>query len=193
MKHSLPEKSQSRAYIIRNNEGSETSIVAGIFQELMNISGCIAIETLARSYGMVIEAMTNTAMHARLGVASTGANLERWFLFVYHDHSEKKFIFTFIDNGTGIISTLKKKLLERFDPAELLRAVFNGEINRTATSQSFHGRGLPFFNRCATTAKEIRNFVVLTQSVVGYPERNEFVQMSSSFEGTVIRWEHYYE
>lgn len=56
-------------------------------------------------YRTLIEAMTNTHNHAD----SDSEGVQKWWLLVEHHPDSKKVLFSFVDNGVGILDSINKR------------------------------------------------------------------------------------
>jgi hypothetical protein len=168
----------------RNNVEPEKS--AAIVQSAMKCIKGIQYRNQAIQ-GMLIELMANSINHA-----FPDRILKEWVLSVSHHDTEKKVSFSFVDNGVGIIDTLRLTFKQHIAHVfkgndDLLLTAFKGQIG-SRTGLKYRGKGLPSilkkFNK-----KKFSNLVVITNDVFLDFETNKFVVLNSSFNGTYYYWE----
>jgi hypothetical protein len=155
-----------------------------------------AVETVfgfkGRSPGMqraLIELMGNTFEHASLSV-----NKEVWWLSVFHDLESKKVCFAFVDNGLGILETIKQRPVYEFlkklniqSPDKILKEAMKGVLGSRYKLKS-RGQGLPSF----ITSQDRESFgelVVLSNNAIGMISQNNYLTLSNTFNGTLFYWE----
>ena len=150
-------------------------------------------------YRILIELMQNTHAHANNNAAGT----ENWWLSVNYDADNNKECFSFVDYGIGVftslenkradskffgmIDVLRRKLTEP-DNAKVLKLILDGELHRTATGQSYRGKGLPGI-RTALDRNQISNLYIITNNAYANVCEDNFVTLSNAFNGTFIYWE----
>jgi hypothetical protein len=142
------------------------------------------------SYGVLCEAMLNTWNHASMSVK----HRELWWASTYFDAERKCACFTFIDQGVGIFNSHSLTFtlnilsaLRLLDRGELLKKILHGEIPST-TKIPGRGNGLPgMYEHCL--AGRIKNFVIISNNVIGHVESNIYKVMPTEFEGTLLYWE----
>ena len=142
-------------------------------------------------YDISIELLSNTCKHAY------GPNkndfLRRWYYFVKRINQDT-LSFVFLDTGEGIPATVQRNFAEKIDVLNIIGdsnyviSAFNGDF-RTATQESYRGRGLPKL-RSYCTSDTIQNFRIITNRAdikvlkSGYDEKN----MPTSLCGTLYSW-----
>ena len=175
--------------------------------DLANNLICVAATTVWSApnrcpgiYRMLIELMTNTHNHAEIGQKGS----ESWYLCVVHLEKEKKVIFSFVDYGVGVITSLQNKkpgekmygflqgLLRFFASkptnAEIVREIFLEEKQVSSTGQSHRGYGLPSLYN-SFIEQEIMNFNYITNDVRFDAQNKDFALLSENFSGAFIYWE----
>ena len=145
-----------------------------------------------RSQGMqraLIELMGNTFEHATLSDQK-----EIWWLSVFHHINEKKVCFAFVDNGLGILKTIKQRpintLLTRLNvrtPKAILKEAMTGELGSRFQIES-RGKGLPSF-LTSQDRKSFDNLTVITNDAMGFISENNYVTLTEIFKGTLFYWE----
>lgn len=112
-------------------------------------------------YKTLIELMSNTVHHA---YDDNDLMVPCWYLYAI-DQGES-ILFTFIDTGSGIPNTVKRKWLEKIpfliSDSELILSAFLGEA-RTETGMYNRGHGLPALYEKVKSGK-LQNFYVLSGS-----------------------------
>ena len=150
-----------------------------------------------------LELMQNTNNHA----SYEGTGEKHWWLSVKHIKEEKRVTFSFIDYGVGVFNSLKNKRPgEKFygaldnliasylksifknNDSGMLKAIFEGELHRTATGKTYRGKGLPGIYE-AYKNNEISNLAMITNNVFYNSVRNEYAPLHVGFEGTFVYWE----
>lgn len=150
-------------------------------------------------YRILIELMQNTHAHAHAEKPGT----ENWWLSVNYDPQNNKACFSFVDYGIGVFTSLeRKKASEKFygilseikkaiiDPsnANVLERILDGELHRTATGQSYRGKGLPGI-KTALNRNQISNLYIITNDAYANVCENKYIKLSHAFDGTFIYWE----
>lgn len=138
--------------------------------------------------GLLIELMANAVNHAY------DKHQKGWYFAVDHNGLEKVVKFCFVDNGSGIINTLKLKLQHTFnrfigklDDGMILEKAFNGEFG-SRTQLTYRGRGLPAIKKNFENGN-IKNLVVISNNVCYEFESGETNILPTAFKGTFYYWE----
>lgn len=173
-----------------------------VAEELIKISSQNIWSTTCRCQGVyriLIELMQNTHAHAHIDKAGA----ENWWLSVNYDSEYNKACFSFVDYGIGVFTSLeKKKESERFygilseikkaiiDPsnAKVLERILDGDLHKTATGQSYRGKGLPGI-KTALIRNQISNLYIITNDAYANVCNNEYQKLSHAFDGTFVYWE----
>lgn len=134
------------------------------------------------------ELMLNTRDHAYNEISNFKYN---WYVFVENDNDRIKY--TFIDNGLGIPTTVKKKFYEIVlnnlyldKEYKYVESALNGEFKRSQTGQSNRGKGLPEIFKYENENK-ISNLTIISN--YAYYNKQKSFDLNSSLEGTLIYWE----
>jgi hypothetical protein len=151
-------------------------------------------------YRILIELMTNTHNHAEIREKGR----ERWHICAVHLKEEKKVIFTFVDYGVGVITSLQnkqpgqkmygffQKLLHLFSGnatnVAIIREIFLDEKQISSTGETYRGYGLPSLYN-SFLEQEIVNFNYITNDVHFNAVKKEFTPLAENFSGTFIYWE----
>lgn len=139
-------------------------------------------------YSIIQEINGNAVEHAY-------SENEHWLFAFNYNPATNRVIFTFADNGYGILKTLKKKfsqqitdeLINRSDSDILLRA-FNKKYTSRHTDQGNRNKGLPLLNKIQRQ-KEVKNLIVITNKVSLHLEKGSVRDLNSYFSGTFYYWE----
>ena len=180
-------KSSSKNLIIKTGKGrTKNKIVAESLRKAVG-TVCGYEEHYPPIYALIQELNGNSVEHAY-----SDKSKEHWILGINHDETNKKVIFTFADNGFGIIKTLRRQFTDKAFEAftsepEILEGAFNkkygsrlGEINRN--------KGLPLVKRIHSN-NEVKNLIVLTNESFLYLNGSRKVTISRNFSGTFFYWE----
>lgn len=155
-----------------------------------------AVETVfgvpGRSPGIqraLIELMGNTFDHASLT-----SKKELWWLSVFHYIDEKKVCFAFVDNGLGILETIKQRpignLLTSLNirtSKDILKEAMTGELGSRYQLKN-RGQGLPSF-LTSQNRKSFENLVVITNDAIGLISEENYLNLKRIFSGTLFYWE----
>jgi len=141
-------------------------------------------------YSTLIECMANTRQHA-YGAQRISP---KWWLVAFHNESAAKVSFTFLDNGRGIPSTIKRNFKERFlDPlfrdkldADLILSSLRGDF-RTRTKLGWRGRGLPKIFEYAKN-KQIDDLIVVSNQGFVAANGQKAETLERKFHGTLLSW-----
>lgn len=140
---------------------------------------------------MLTEMITNIQDHAY-----DNENLfeHSWYIFV--ENNEDKISYTFMDNGLGIPTTIKKKILERiFEKIDIfdtdkeykyIEAAISGIEKRSQTGLSERGNGLPSIYE-QYTCNKIDNLAILSNRA--FLKANEKRDLYNCLNGTIFYWE----
>jgi hypothetical protein len=102
--------------------------------------------------------------------------------------------FSFIDNGIGILESIKLKGWYKFfnfagfvNNADVLKEILHGKVG-SRTGNLHRGKGLPtIYKQCEIG--EIQNLVIITNDVYANVSNNDFQMMPYKFQGTFLYWE----
>lgn len=121
---------------------------------------------------------------------------EHWLLSITHDIDQNKVIFTFADNGVGILNTLRRKLTQRFfesfqlyTDAKILEGAFTKNYSSRHEYQINRNKGLPLIKRILTENQTVKNLFVITNKVFLYINDYKSVPIDKEFSGTFYYWE----
>lgn len=137
---------------------------------------------------LFIELMANSINH---GFPNNGN--KKWILSTSHYKHEKCVSFSFIDNGVGIINTLKLKFEDKIKfnifkgNDDLLLSAFDGNIG-SRTGLPFRGKGLPYILKMQKE-NYISNLFILTNNVILDFQSNKFYTINESYSGTFYFFE----
>lgn len=150
-------------------------------------------ETNSGIYRILIEAMNNTFNHA----AGKRQGGERWWIMSYHYEDRNVMSFVFLDNGIGILNSIKKnavkdgiwdKLRKKFtDDVELLKAAFDGR-EKSSTGLPYRGKGLPAMQE-SLNRNFYSNLVVITNKQLIDFQKDVSRNLKVEFSGTFLYFE----
>lgn len=128
---------------------------------------------------------------------------KHWWLAAEPIEAERRVIFSFIDYGVGIFSSLNDKKennkwfgwalkikdkLKHGDNAEILRLILQGELHRTVSGKYYRGKGLPGIKE-AMDKNQISNLYIITNNVFADVANDVFKVLPCDFAGTLVGWE----
>ena len=140
-------------------------------------------------YTVLMEIIPNTIEHAYKSKSS-----KSWFLGIKYDVVNNKVIFTFVDNGSGILNTIYKLPKKRTEDLRLLKSeplilegVFDKKYNSRLKEEN-RNKGLPivksiFEEGYIKKLKVFSNFAGIEFSGVNYFE------LKNEFKGTIFYFE----
>lgn len=165
--------------------------------ESRKIGECIkkAIEILTGNshhyppvYGMIQEMNGNSVEHAY-------RKKKHWLLGVNIDSVNKKIIFTYTDNGFGILNTMKRKfsaiindVFNLKNDIVILNGLFDREYNSRFKEQYNRNKGLPVIKKAYVNGK-VKNLLVITNNVYLHFGNNSSLNLKSTFKGAFYYWE----
>lgn len=134
-------------------------------------------------YTIVMELSGNSVEHAY-------NSRKHWLLGVNYVEDENKVVYTFTDNGYGILSTLNrrfpKKVFEGLNNrAEILDRAFDRQYGSRHDEQINRNRGLP---KVKAYSKYVKNLNVITNNVNLHMDSQKRV-LKESYSGTLFSWE----
>ncbi len=136
--------------------------------------------------GMIIEIMTNAVNHA----FSSSYKHTKWYLSIFHEIEKNKVKFCFVDNGKGILNTIRTKyfgLDKTWDPETVIIKAFEG-IYGSRTRQGERGTGLIAI-KAALSENIISKLKVLTNDLFYDFETQKVTHLKNNFNGTFYFWE----
>jgi hypothetical protein len=130
--------------------------------------------------------MRNSCDHAFKNIGSV-----RWHWSISHEDSNRLVKFSFVDNGRGLLATLKGGPLRRLvymfkDDVDLVETAFRNGIH-SRTGLTWRGKGLPTIFE-AYEENYIRNLVVITNDVYIDFDKGIKRKLVTSFDGTYYYW-----
>ena len=137
---------------------------------------------------MLTEMISNISDHA---YQKEGLFKHEWYIFVSNEND--KIIYTFMDNGLGIPTTIRKSIkehiIEFFNAEEefkYIETAVNGVAKRSETGQIERGNGLPeIYNQFV--AHNIENFGIISNKAFFNDKIKR--DMNQELKGTVFYWE----
>ena len=137
---------------------------------------------------MLTEMITNISDHA---YQHGGMFEHNWYIFV--DNKNDKITYTFMDNGLGIPTTIKKSIIEKIIEAldceseyKYIEAAIGGVQKRSETGLVERGNGLPSIYEQYTN-NNIDNLVIISNKA--YYSSSIKQDMDNSLFGTIFYWE----
>lgn len=137
---------------------------------------------------MLTEMITNISDHA---YQKDGLFKHEWYIFV--NNEKDRITYTFMDNGLGIPTTIRKSLKEHvieFFRAETeykyIEAAVKGIEKRSETGLIERGNGLPEIYEQFIT-QNIENFAIISNKA--YFSENEKRDLREELKGTIFYWE----
>lgn len=173
---------------------TNTEVVARLVLKFHR-EGHLEMERCKRLVKGLIECMQNVNHHA-YKKAKGRRLMGRWWLLGYVDVQSGQIYFAFYDQGVGMPTTLRFKMLDRWAPpllsrtdAELILAAFAG--NFSSTQQKNRGFGLPRLKRLVDEAPDGELFVHSEKvQVVLKPRGRPTSQVTKmAMEGTLLVWQ----
>lgn len=141
---------------------------------------------------ILAECIANTEEHA--GGDPNRTKVKMWWGSVFCDRANNVAYFSLLDNGVGIIESLKTDWFQRLpqlakygNSISLMRAVFDKKV-LSRTNLSNRGNGLPAIFR-ARAKREFTNLILITNNVYIDFDKNEYRLLKDSFSGTFFHWE----
>lgn len=137
-------------------------------------------------YTMLLEMAGNSVEHAY-------EENKHWLLSMQYDEDHNKIIFTFADNGFGILNTIKKKFHQEIKDAvitsddDVLRRAFKRKYG-SRTREINRNTGLPSIEKVQTDNK-VSNLTVITDNVFLDFSNNSSKLLNTRFMGTFYYWE----
>jgi hypothetical protein len=145
-------------------------------------------------YTTLIECMNNTVNHA----TTSDVDKEVWWATVYYDAEKKTAFFNFLDNGVGILESLRLKWQDSLlrltglkDNADIMREVLQGKIG-SRTGLGYRGNGLPEIHK-RFQREQFSNLIIIANDVFADVEKNEYKLLPKPFKGTFFHWEISYD
>ena len=147
--------------------------------------------------GALIEMMANSLNHAFPAGTADSSNYyqafisnKRWYFSAFHHEASHEVHFSFIDNGVGILNTIRKgkfqKAVDKLSDADVLRNAFDGKY-RSSTKHVERGKGLPTVKR-AHDLKSISNLKVVTNNQLYDFDNQRYTKLTNGFDGTCYFW-----
>lgn len=174
-------------------------VIPGIAKRICDFvmeKGKVTKRSCSFLYNMIIELMSNAHNHAYLSTGENGEFLyRRWYCFADYDTVQNSILFTFMDTGEGIPSTVKKHGLEyidflglKGDGAYVLSAM-QGKLRRSQTKLPYRGKGLPrIYGTCLQN--KIQNMRIISNhaDVTINTKVQRSNELSHSLRGTLFYW-----
>ena len=170
---------------IENNQNKD------IRQEIIDFS-CQKLNKDKRNINylmtMLTEMITNIIDHA---YQKQGLFKHQWYIFV--DNNIDKITYTFMDNGLGIPTTIRKSIVEKIIETinteteyKYIETALSGVHKRSETGKRERGNGLPSIYEQYLN-KKIKNFVIISNKA--YYSENKKYDLPEGLNGTVFYWE----
>ncbi|MBR5023413.1 MAG: hypothetical protein IKY18_09570 [Oscillospiraceae bacterium] len=189
----------SNGFMKIHNGTDADNILAGAFCEFVHNNCNKDYTSTKRLYPMIIELMTNTHQHAYHLPYELDGHLEmysNWYIFAQDLGSAVHFVF--LDTGSGIPSTVSRKLREKVsdilsvnNDAVYLESALKGDYSRSETKLAYRGKGLPgIYEDCKNN--QICNLKIISCRAKCLVNNDGLItaqNMSSYFEGTLFSWD----
>ncbi len=137
---------------------------------------------------MLTEMITNIIDHA---YQKQGLFKHQWYIFV--ENNIDKITYTFMDNGLGIPTTIRKSIIEKIIETinaeaeyKYIETALSGVHKRSETGKRERGNGLPSIYEQYLN-KKIENFVIISNKA--YYSENKKYDLKEGLNGTVFYWE----
>ena len=139
-------------------------------------------------YNMMIELMSNVHKHAY----NKSMMLPHWYC--YAEYIGDDIVFTFMDTGEGVPSTVRKRFSEKIDflgikgENKYVISALNGEF-RTSTNKKKHGKGMPKIREFCSM-KKIHDMRIITSKADVSVEESDYTssEMKVNLLGTLYCW-----
>lgn len=157
--------------------------------EFLDKNGVIKGSKISKDiYRMVIELMGNTNNHA---YSIDSPFINKWYLYA-EKRQDNKISLVFLDTGSGIPTTIRRKISDiTRDDKDLIASAFDGE-NRTRTRQSNRGLGLPEI-KSINRSGSIQNLKIISCNgrvdMMTKSEDYDKINISKKMIGTLFYWE----
>ena len=142
-------------------------------------------------YSIIQELSGNSVEHAYYNISSR----EHWVLAVYKESGTDKVIFTFADNGQGILKTLRRKLTQQFfekigytSDGEIINGAFEKKYDSRHKRHVNRNKGLPLIRKISDN-KGVSNLFVITNKVLLFLDNGKTISLDKNFSGTFYCWE----
>lgn len=136
---------------------------------------------------MLTEMITNIIDHA---YQKQGLFKHQWYIFV--ENNIDKITYTFMDNGLGIPTTIRKSIIEKIIETinaeaeyKYIETALSGVHKRSETGKRERGNGLPSIYEQYLN-KKIENFVIISNKA--YYSENKKYDLKEGLNGTVFYW-----
>jgi hypothetical protein len=138
------------------------------------------------AYSLILEMSGNTIEHAYED------RKQHWLLSLTCDEENKKIIFTFTDNGVGILETLNRKFSDQVNDifsseVEVIKNAFLRKYG-SSTKEINRNKGLPLIKRMQVE-KNVNNLLLITNNVMIDFQSESGEKLSTKFAGTFYYWE----
>jgi anti-sigma regulatory factor (Ser/Thr protein kinase) len=136
-------------------------------------------------YNALVELMQNTFDHAY----KKNAIISNWYL--YAKKVDKGIAFYFFDNGLGIITTARKKFIDKFNIGQksILESILNGDF-RTRTNLPHRGQGFIDIKKLLDS-DSVGLQMILTNKVRYFKNEDTHIpldNLKNNFQGTLVVW-----
>ena len=145
---------------------------------------------------ILLECMTNTFNHAEgARVEQKTETHEPWWAGVYCDKENEVARFTFLDNGIGILESVRLKwaqeVLRRMgivSNTEAMRQLLAGQVAST-TGLPYRGEGLPSIREVLVAEQAVERIVIIANDVWVDIGSADYRLLPAPFPGTMVYWE----
>ena len=183
--------SRSQNFILKIGENSIDSKMLGDL-----IKDCVFKITGKEShfrklYTVLMEIIPNTIEHA---YSKSNSIKKSWFLGIEYIVKDNKVLFTFVDNGFGILNTIYKlpeqrtlELKQLTSEPLILEGVFNKEYNSRLKDEN-RNKGLPIIKSIFNEGY-IKNLKVFSNKAGICFNEPKYIKLTNEFKGTLFYFE----
>jgi len=178
----------------QNSDGETASKICSFVISKLNLT---RLETFDL-YIIIMELMSNTRLHAYI---NSSKFITDWYVFVYYLPEKKSVRFIFMDTGSGIPSTIRKRLLEPTKTliglnthTNYIKSAMKGTYLRSRTGESYRGTGLPTINSLSQESY-IKDLTIIsnrgyyTETRRGDGDKWGDDDLNFGLDGTLFYWE----
>lgn len=170
----------------------DTDIINEIIDYLNRKRVKITLSSQKALYSILLELMDNTEQHAY----SESNFKENWYF--YMDVEKEKIRFVFLDNGRGIVNTIrlqsillsmnkeKINITKEFTDSTILKMALAGNYQVSSTREKNRNKGLPnIYSRFIE--KDIKNLKIISRKATH--NLNNDKDLTAELKGTLFYWE----
>ena len=176
----------SNTIIEQGNKSIEPQVTAKIVRSAMKTVTGVE-QRNKKLQGLFIELMANSINHG-----FPNEERKKWIVSTSHYQNTNCVSFSFIDNGVGILETLKQKIGRKIETIfkgknDLLLSAYQGDIG-SRTGLKFRGKGLPYIQD-KINKNYISNLFILTNNVILDFKNQKYYEIKTAYSGTFYYFE----